>query len=57
MCIFKNINKIDKSLFNLEFTERHLEYTYKTRTRINQKCMDKLQGEYHRYKPVLARNI
>ena len=57
MCKFENINKIDISLFNSEFTERHLAYTNKSRIRINEKCMNKLKGEYHGYKPVLNRNI
>jgi len=57
MCKFENINKIDTSVFNSEFTQRHLAYTNKTRIRINDKCMNDLKGQYHGYKPVLPRNI
>ena len=54
MCKFENLNKINISLFNSEFTERHLAYTNKTRTITNEKGMNKLKGEYHGYKLVSA---
>ena len=56
MCKFENINNIDVSKFNNEFTDRHLAYTNKTRIHINEICMDKYKIKYHDAKPVLEAN-